>query len=140
VPSQLPQSVKRIVIKNYIYIKNEICFVLNKDEMVRDEEYVIYPVDEVGMSGVDKGSSRNFGKGNFDVIKVGKRYVAHNLDLPTHTRGYPVEFEERCDRDVYPLHKYLHKIIILSKNISNTERKMIDDYLIKYPHIQLEIR
>lgn len=120
-------------------------------ELLKQDGYKSYPIDEWALKGGLKGNTlppgtkrpwyaehikgRQFGKSNFSHFKSGKRGTAHGIESLPKDIKLEYEYEERILEDIKPLGKYIYGINIL--NTSNLNTKILQEYLKKYPHIKL---
>jgi hypothetical protein len=120
--------------------------VLNVDKLKLDG-YHPQPVDEttLGQIYTKNGNERirkknpvidiNLTKSNFDGFKSGKRGTHHGVEGLPKVKDIilPYEYEERIYKDIKNIGKYI--ISIDFDNQINLD--FLKDYLIKYPHIQI---
>lgn len=87
-----------------------------------------------------KKSTTNLGKANFPALKAGKRPVFNNVGLRNPNDGggpgLEVEYEERILKPILKAGRFIYAINV-DENTYQQNKKIIDNYILRYPHIKV---
>jgi hypothetical protein len=109
---------------------------LDTDLLARDG-YISEPFDELGFIDNKKKVKRI--KHPTKQIQIPKRIAMHKIaSLPQpDINGLEIEYEERIYKEISMLGKYIMRIEFSSVELLKDHLKIIKEYLIKYPHIEI---
>ena len=159
-PSRGPKGICLTRSKYFEHNGIQIRLILNRELLLRDG-YQIYPLDEWALSSPEIGTDnkrkhvtnrkdwvnrnsikRHFGKSNFPSLLSGQRPISHGPSKfisSNKSRGLEVEYEERILKIVKNLGRYIYAINFVDSEVYNLSKKVVVDYLKKYPNIKILI-
>lgn len=116
-------------------------FVLDSELLKRDG-YKVLPHDEIGTAYAENGGFNNEFRKRYTKSNpfIDGKFVVNNVGIvePTEDKygGVEWEYEERLHKNITNLGKYLIAIDVTDRGL-NSNPKLIKEYLVKYPHIEI---
>lgn len=134
-PAILFKSAKKSIslTRSKLYTHTMFYFRLVLDRNKLTHNHSIFPIDEISVASSGKFHSPK-------SMPSKKRYTIQNIYKYDEDNGLEHEFEERIlDKEVKNLGKYITALQFTSQKDIDKNQKVISEYLVKYPHIQIHL-